>query len=53
MKPEKVCLYIGACAIPQNIAIIFNEPNEDEDIDLEEAEVEPRQIRAHITNTFF
>ena len=62
MKPEKVCLLIGACAILQNIAIMFNEPEEDEDTDLEEAdhEVEPlfchdtgRQIRAHITNTFF
>ena len=60
MKPEKVCLLIGACAILQNIAIMFNEPKEDEDTDPEEAEVEPlvghdtgRQIRAHITNTFF
>ena len=62
MKPEKVCLLIGACAILKNIAIMFNEPEEDEDTDLEETdhEVEPlvghdtgRQIRAHITNTFF
>ena len=60
MKPEKVCLLIGACAILQNIAIMFNEPEEDEDIDPQEPEVEPhvghdtgRQIRAHITNNFF
>ena len=60
MKPEKVCLLIGACAILQNIAIMFNEPEEDEDIDPQEPEVEPhvghdtgRQIREHITNNFF
>ncbi|XP_028419108.1 putative nuclease HARBI1 [Dendronephthya gigantea] len=62
MEPEKVCLLIGACAVLQNIAIMFNEPDEEEDVDLEEPdpEVEPqvghdtgRQIRAHITNNFF
>lgn len=60
MKPEKVCLLIGACAILQNIAIMFNEPEEDRDVDQEEPEVEAhdgqdtgRQIREHITNNFF
>jgi hypothetical protein len=60
MKPEKVCLLIGACAILQNIAKMFNEPEEDEDIDPQEPKVEPnvghdtgRQIRPHITNNFF
>ena len=62
MEPEKVCLLIGACAVLQNIAMMFNEPEEDENVDLEEPdpEVEPhvghdtgRQIRAHITNNFF
>ncbi|CAB3988992.1 Hypothetical predicted protein [Paramuricea clavata] len=60
IKPEKVCLLIGACAILQNIAIMFNEPEEDEDIDPQEPEFElhvghdtGRQIRAHITNNLF
>ena len=59
MKPEKVCLLIGACAILHNIAIMFDEPEEDIDLP-EEPEVEPhvghdtgRQIRAHITNNYF
>ena len=38
MKQEKVCLLIGECAIQPNIAIMFNKLEEDEDIDLEEAE---------------
>ena len=59
MKPEKVCLLIGACAILQNIAIMFNEPDDDDDdydYQIEEPEVEAHvgpdtgsQIRAHIT----
>ncbi len=40
MKPEKVCLLIGACTILQNIAIMFDEPEEDIDLP-EEPEVEP------------
>ena len=62
MKPEKVCLLIGTCAILQNIAIMFNEPDEDDEYDYqnEEPEVEDHvghdtgnQIRAHITNNYF
>ena len=61
MKPEKVCLLIGACAILQNIAIIFNEPDEDDEYDYQnkEPEVEDHvgydtgnQIRGHITNNY-
>ena len=29
MAPEKVCLIIGACAVPDNIAILQNEPIKD------------------------
>ena len=35
MKPENVCLLIGACAILQNIAIMFNDPRKTKDIDPE------------------
>ena len=59
MKPEKVCLLIGACAVLHNIAIMFNEPDIDGD-DPDEPKVEPyigpetgRQIRDHIANNFF
>ena len=52
-------MLIGACAILQNIAFMFNEPEEDRDVDQEEPEVEAhdsqdtgRQIREHITNNF-
>jgi hypothetical protein len=60
MQPEKVCQLIGACAILHNIAIAFNEPIEDPEDDIDEADVQDYQgpenghlIRDHITNTFF
>ena len=59
MKPEKVCLLIRACAILQNIAIMFN-VSDDNDYQIEEPEAEAHvghntgyQISAHITNNFF
>lgn len=60
MQPEKVCQFIGACAILHNIAIAFNEPMEDLDNDDDDPEVPDYQgpesgrlIRDHIANTFF
>ena len=61
MRPEKVCLLIGACAIFQKIAIMFNEPDDDGDYyhQNEQLAVEAyvghgtgNQIKAHITNDF-
>lgn len=61
-KVPPASLMIGACAILQNIATMFNEPDDDDDYDYqnEEPEVEAHvgpdtgnQIRAHITNNFF
>ena len=60
MAPEKVCLIVGACSVLHNIAIMQNEPLEDEEANLDIVEVEPYHgpeqglsIREHLCNTFF
>ena len=60
MKPEKVCMVIGACAVLHNIAILRKEPLDGD----AEADDQPdpicycgpedgKAIRDHICNTFF
>lgn len=60
MHPEKVCQFIGACAVLHNIALAFNEPMEDEDENDDDPDVQGyhgpetgQMIRDHITNSFF
>ena len=59
MVPEKVCFIVGAGSVLHNIAIMQNEPLEDEEANLDIVEVElyhgPEQglsIREHLCNTF-
>ena len=59
MKPEKVCLLIGACAILHNIAILLRENVDDSDLEDEQPELveyhgpeEGRMLRDHICNSF-
>ena len=60
MHPEKVCKVIGACGVLHNIAVMFNEPFEDDeehqnepDIHIYQGPDEGRLVRDHIANTFF
>ena len=62
MKPEKVCVLVGACAVLHNIAVIRNEPMDDENgvAEFQQPEIEPyhgpetgRVVREHICNSFF
>lgn len=62
MKLEKVCLLFGACVILQNVAMMFNEPDEGDDFATEEPEPENEpqvgrdaegQSKTHITNNCF
>ena len=60
MHPEKVCKVIGACGVLHNIAVMFNEPFEDDeehqnepDIHIYQGPEEERLVRDHIANTFF
>ena len=59
MAPDRVCNIIGACAVLHNIAILLNEPMEDEELDDEVVEIEPFNgqqrgllMRDHIRDTY-
>ena len=59
MAPEKVCMIVGACEMLHNIALLLNEPMEDEEVK-ELPDVDPYHgpqqglsIRDYICQTFF
>lgn len=60
MEPEKVCIIIGACAVLHNIAVLLNEPMDD-DYDDDDDQIfeqydgiqQGLHVRDHICNTFF
>ena len=60
MKPEKVCMMIGACAVLHNVAIFRKEPldghaevDDQPDPIYYHGPEDGKSIRDHISNTFF
>ena len=65
MKPDKVCRIIGACAVLHNIAIMMNEPLDDDDnidngdehqrvpVQAFTGPQDGRAVRDHIARSFF
>ena len=60
IAPERVCMVVGACAVLHNIAILLNEPIEDEEVDNVVVNIEPYNgqqrglaMRDHIRDTYF
>ena len=59
MRPERVCTIIGACDVLHNIAVIMNEPMDDDPLDDDVVEIDHYQgpqrglvIRDHIRDMF-
>lgn len=60
MTPERVCTVIGACAVLHNIALLLNEPMDDDPLEDDPEEIDPYNgpqrglaMRDHICNTYF
>jgi hypothetical protein len=59
MVPERACTVIGACAVLHNIALQFNEPMEDDEVqnavpnDVYNGPEDGRSVRNHIVATYF
>ena len=62
MKPGKVCILVGACAVLHNIAVMMNEPMDEDNAvhGYQQPDIEPylgpesgQVVREHIGNSFF
>lgn len=60
MTPERACSVIGACAVLHNIAVLLNEPMDDDPLDDDPEGIDPYHgpqrglaMRDHICNTYF
>ena len=60
MTPQRACSVIGACAVLHNIAVLLNEPIDDDLLDDNPEGIEPYHgpqrglaMRDHICNTYF
>ena len=60
MTPQRACSVIGACAVLHNIAVLLNEPMDDDPLDDDPEGIDPYHgpqrglaMRDHICNTYF
>ncbi|KAL9977561.1 hypothetical protein ACROYT_G014980 [Oculina patagonica] len=60
MSPKRACNVIGGCAVLHTLAVLLNEPINDDSLDIEPKEVDPYHgpqrgfaMRDHIFNTYF
>ena len=60
MTPQRACSVIGACAVMHNIAVLLNEPMDDDPLDDDPEGIDPYHgpqrklaMRDHICNTYF
>ncbi|KAL9977563.1 hypothetical protein ACROYT_G014982 [Oculina patagonica] len=60
MSPMRACNVIGGCAVLHTLAVLLNEPINDDSLDIEPKEVDPYHgpqrgfaMRDHIFNTYF